>query len=845
MRSHWVLAASLALAMLPISPASAALVTISGTVFEDVNYGGGEGRSLADALGVGRPDVRVELYDGSGDFVAATTTAGNGQYTLASDLTLGADYSVRVVNNTITSSRSLNSGFTVADTVAVQTYRYDPDAATPFVTDEVGGANPAGVDDDANTTGMSLSELTPQSVNTFVVNGDISGVDFGFNFDTIVNTNNAGQGSLRQFIVNSNALGNAGLDQADTQVAIPTGLETSIFMIPDPSDDPRVTAAQVKYISGIDGGTGNAFIIEPTTGLPTIMDDRTAIDGRLQTAFTGDTNTLVNEVTTGPEIILDYNLVSAVTTGLSIQGAQGVVVDSIGVGRTTGSPSTAIGHAIETFNATRLSVSQPIVIRNSTTFEAGLSGIRTQGVSASGIPYAIEILNNITRDNSQNSSIHDGIDFQEVEGALASGNQSIGHQGFGIDLVENVTNVVIENNLIKDNGQGNNQTAGLGIRTNNSNILVTGNTITGSKNDGITVNQTSTGATFLENSIYNNGNSSTNVTHLGIDLRKRNSSNNRGDGVTENDVNDGDVGGNTLLNFPVVTDISARSTGSTISFDLSFDLDVAAGNYRIEFYSNPVQDASSHGEGEQYLGFVDITHGGAGPESFSHTVSASTGSFISTTTTEIVDQGLIGQDDLAAFGSTSEFSGTVEAPAVSNRPEMVLVKRITAINRGQANEQLFEDTYVDVGSDSDGDNAPEWPANYLGGVVGGVDVQPGDEIEYTIYFLSNGATMAEDFRLCDRIPDYLSFADDAFSPDAGILLGLASGNSPLTNTEDGDQGAYISSNSESLPHCRQDLSIGSQTQDNGFIIVNVGDVPSALDNPTGAYGFVRFQAQVQ
>ena len=43
------------------------------------------------------------------------------------------------------------------------------------------------------------------------------GLDFGFNFDTIVNANDTGQGSLRQFIINSNALTNAGAraDRAD------------------------------------------------------------------------------------------------------------------------------------------------------------------------------------------------------------------------------------------------------------------------------------------------------------------------------------------------------------------------------------------------------------------------------------------------------------------------------------------------------------------------------------------------------------------------------------------------------------------------------------------------------
>ena len=46
------------------SPSMAA--TISGTVFEDADYGGGAGRSFAAAAGTGLPNVRVELYTARG-----------------------------------------------------------------------------------------------------------------------------------------------------------------------------------------------------------------------------------------------------------------------------------------------------------------------------------------------------------------------------------------------------------------------------------------------------------------------------------------------------------------------------------------------------------------------------------------------------------------------------------------------------------------------------------------------------------------------------------------------------------------------------------------------------------
>ena len=173
---------------------------------------------------------------------------------------------------------------------------------------------------------------------------------------------------------------------------------------------------------------------------------------------------------------------------------------------------------------------------------------------------------------------------------------------------------------------------------------------------------------------------------------------------------------------------------------------------------------------------------------------------------------------------------------------IALVKRITAINRGLANEQLFDSDYVDVGT-TDDDNDPAWPSRYLSGVVNGGTIQPGDTIEYTIYFLSNGGATAQDFRLCDRIPDYLTFVDDAFDSDTGILVGSTGGDNPLTNADDGDIGTYVSSNNDSLARCGWDLSGGAQ--DRGFVVVAVGDVPSASSNAPGAYGFMRFHAQVQ
>ena len=57
---------------------------------------------------------------------------------------------------------------------------------------------------DLDTDGVT--EWTQSIVTVDASSGNVTGVDFGFNFDVIVNTNDAGQGSLRQFILNSNLL---------------------------------------------------------------------------------------------------------------------------------------------------------------------------------------------------------------------------------------------------------------------------------------------------------------------------------------------------------------------------------------------------------------------------------------------------------------------------------------------------------------------------------------------------------------------------------------------------------------------------------------------------------------
>ncbi|RYY11710.1 MAG: hypothetical protein EOO36_18620, partial [Cytophagaceae bacterium] len=261
----------------------ATLAALSGYVYEDVNYGGGAGRPRSASGTTARGGATVELYNASGALVGTTTTDNSGQYTFG---TTPGTYTVRVVNSTVSSSRS---GYT-SSLLPVQTYN--------GTTTAVGGANPAYTDAAANSGSQTLASLssgttTPQSVATITTtNAGTTGPDFGYNFDLVVNTNDAGQGSLRQFIANASALtGENLLAQSGSNAAgtLPTGTETSIFMIPDGQAHAGLLANSAGGPASQLNASGVA-VISPASVLPTITGAYTSLDATTQTFNIGNTN---------------------------------------------------------------------------------------------------------------------------------------------------------------------------------------------------------------------------------------------------------------------------------------------------------------------------------------------------------------------------------------------------------------------------------------------------------------------------------------------------------------------------------------------------------------------------
>jgi uncharacterized repeat protein (TIGR01451 family) len=223
----------------------------------------------------------------------------------------------------------------------------------------------------------------------------------------------------------------------------------------------------------------------------------------------------------------------------------------------------------------------------------------------------------------------------------------------------------------------------------------------------------------------------------------------------------------------------------------------------------------------------------------------------------------------------SNDSSTVSTMTVAtvNNPNVLLVKRITAVNGSSTNGSVALNTYdpdptypYDKNVIQAGLNPPStdlWPnttgatsSTFLMGARDGGTTKPGDEVEYTIYFLSAGSSPAKNTQICDRIPPHQIFVPDAFnsltaasntapaSPpgDHGIAVSQGSTTYAYTNIGDGDTARYYPPGSTLPSACTQP----ALTEDNGAIVVNLGDVSNATTSSNaGSYGFVRFQAKVK
>lgn len=593
-------------------------VNISGNIFEDINYGGGNGRNRTAALADGGSNFGaltnvVELWDFDGSNCTVLSTALTGANPVSTNV-LGeysftgvdspATYCVRVVTTPLASTRtSTGAGNTE---IAVQTFRSqstDGNGTVAQIVAEIGGRYPQDVDSAATVFDSTIGDGTATHTWSQVITGasDIDDLDFGYNFNTVVNTNDSGQGSLRQFILNAEELSNTGLAQ-QTQTA---GIDVSIFVIPTTDTGYNAT------------GQGE-FTIDVTSELPVISQEPIELNGSTQSGTSCPT----------PKIEIADNATGA--DGIQITAGSSVVRGFIINGFESGS-----GINLNTSGSNELSCNY--IGTNAAGGDTGNGGNGT-GITISGAASSNTIGGSSTAQNLISANTQNGLSLSSDSNTVST----------------NIIGLAIDGLTTLGNGD-----SGILINSANNNIgsISSGdaNTIAGNGGAGITIQSgvSNTANAIYINSIFNNGDTggAASSRTLGIDLS--------GDGETANDgATDSDTGPNTLINTPVLGSIVMGGAANTM--DIPVTLALPDGTYRVEFYANAVcnalntgieDSAATSGEGQDFTGSqsIIITSGVADVTSVNLSTLGVVGSEV---TAKVID----------GSGNTSEFSDCQTIP---------------------------------------------------------------------------------------------------------------------------------------------------------------------------------------
>ncbi|WP_225895556.1 DUF11 domain-containing protein [Dendronalium phyllosphericum] len=305
-----------------------------------------------------------------------------------------------------------------------------------------------------------------------------------------------------------------------------------------------------------------------------------------------------------------------------------------------------------------------------------------------------------------------------------------------------------------------------------------------------------------------------------------------------------------------VTNSGTLRVGDTITIKITATINNANGSNPISNQANATFNTPDNPSGTVGTVFTDADSAGA------TTNPPTLGNYFLQTADDGVNLGndpsKTGDDDPTLFTALN---------VVSSNPQMLLIKRITRINNqdltdivdGRSDVSATATNYVPAPYDAD-DNDAKWPASYLRGLINAGTVKPGDEVEYTIYFLSKGQGNATNVKLCDLVPSNTTFIPTAFNgmtPNDGGLVGADQGialavgsNTPtvyLSNVADGsDRGRFYLANDSTTPS-----SCGANT--NGAVVVNITrspdlpNLPPATNpgTPANSYGFIRFRAKVK
>ena len=476
---------------------------------------------------------------------------------------------------------------------------------------------------------------------------------------TVTNTDDSGPGSLRQALT-------------DAQGCVPT-----VRLSPS-ADSPSGGGHLIAF--DVPGGllTNGVAVITPLTPLPEITCPGTTVDGTTQTANGGNTNDVTlgagGTVGTGPDGVAgtgdEFALPQLNGPEVQIQGTSG-----LGTGLAVDADDVTIrGLAVYGFGSAGGNLTGNILVRDvaNTLIEGNVLGASATAFTSTGAAFANNVSGTalvsqvgsgtIVRNNLIGFSGSSGIialgpgsliegneiracGSTQVDDAIATlatpytirRNLIVDSAAIGIDVGGGDAPITISENTLSGNGFGSStERCGAFVGSSGGGI-VSLNVFTGNANAALI--PTTTGIRISKNSIHDNGT-------IGIDLVQ--ALNRIGDGVTANDVGDGDGGPNAGQNFPLIESVEhlgpqgAGSTRILGNFHSS-----ASTTFELEFFANPgcLPFPRQFLEGETYLGSTQVTTDGSGNAAIDVTLPIATeaGVRISATATD-------------PAGNTSEFS---------------------------------------------------------------------------------------------------------------------------------------------------------------------------------------------
>jgi uncharacterized repeat protein (TIGR01451 family) len=456
---------------------------------------------------------------------------------------------------------------------------------------------------------------------------------------TVTNNLDAGAGSLRQAITDANAT--AGVDTIGFAIA-----GAGVHTIAPATALPVITEAVIIDGYTQPGAAANTLAIGDDAVLEIVLSG---------TATPGSTGLSVNPTVDGAQF--RGLVISGWTNAIMLNGAKNSLVQ----GNFIGTNATGTAAAGNTNGLFILSSAQGNTIGGAAAAERNLiSGNTTAGISmGNSLTSSNVIENNYIGTNASGTAAIANLqglslnspDHDTVRNNLISGNTGSPQFSAGIGIFNTANNIVVVGNRIGVAANGTSplpNTYGIffrdgfsgGANDNTIGTLAEPNIIAFSTKAGVSLaaftSKQSHNNSILYNSIFSNGT-------LGIDLGD--------DGVTANDVGDGDTGlFNDLQNFPVLS--SAQFGAGTVTINGSISAKPLT-TYQVQFFQSIACDPSGSGEGQTYLGESMVTTNGAGTGAFNVNFPGVAGGFATATATD-------------PLHNTSEFSAcqAVTTPAL-------------------------------------------------------------------------------------------------------------------------------------------------------------------------------------